>query len=227
MASDNPVAVIGGGLGGLAAAAVLGARGYPVTLFERNSWAGGKAALLEADGFRFDMGPTILTVPDVLRRIFAEAGERLEDHLDLINLDPQWRCFFEDGAVLDLHQDVGAMSDHLETFSPGRNLGQSYVRFQALAKRLSDVSDRFFFWNSVEDLWDTMDWRKNMQAGTLADVLALRMGRSAAGVIRSAMPDGRVAQMLDHFTQYVGSSPCAAPAVLGSSAHMPASGGVW
>ena len=67
-------AVIGSGLGGLAAASVLAARGHGVVLFERNDWLGGKAALLEENGFRFDMGPTILTLPRVLERIFAEAG---------------------------------------------------------------------------------------------------------------------------------------------------------
>src|SRR3954449_6088580 len=82
-----PVGVIGGGLGGLAAACTLAARGHQVILFERNAWLGGKAAVLHSNGFRFDMGPTILTLPSVLRRIFEEAGERLEDHLELLRLD--------------------------------------------------------------------------------------------------------------------------------------------
>ncbi len=68
------VGIVGGGLGGLAAACTLAARGYAVTLLEKSPWLGGKAAVLEEEGFRFDMGPTILTVPSVLRRIFAEAG---------------------------------------------------------------------------------------------------------------------------------------------------------
>src|SRR5262245_1306989 len=80
----NRVGVIGGGLGGLASACVLAARGYAVTVFEKSAWFGGKAAVLERNGFRFDMGPTILTIPSVLRRIFSEAGRRLEDYLDLI-----------------------------------------------------------------------------------------------------------------------------------------------
>ena len=71
-----PVAVIGGGLAGLAAACVLGARGHRVILLEKNDWLGGKAAVLEEDGFRFDMGPTILTVPAVLERIFAGGSTR-------------------------------------------------------------------------------------------------------------------------------------------------------
>jgi diapolycopene oxygenase len=101
-----PIGVVGGGLAGLAAACVLAARGRRVILFETNDWLGGKAAVLEEAGFRFDMGPTILTVPAVLRRIFAEAGVDMADRLDLRRIDPQWRCFFEDGSVLDLHEDV-------------------------------------------------------------------------------------------------------------------------
>src|SRR5262245_9064522 len=93
------IAVVGGGLGGLAAACTLAARGYAVTLFEKSPWLGGKAAVLEGAGFRFDMGPTILTLPSVLRRIFAEAGRRLEDSLTLLPLDPQWRSFFSGGST--------------------------------------------------------------------------------------------------------------------------------
>ncbi len=74
MNTSEKVGIIGGGLGGLAAACTLAARGYRVVLFERNEWLGGKAAVLEQEGFRFDMGPTILTLPSVLERIFAEAG---------------------------------------------------------------------------------------------------------------------------------------------------------
>src|SRR5437763_85100 len=104
MASGR-VAVIGGGLGGLAAACTLAARGHAVTLFEQGPTLGGKAAVLAEAGYRFDMGPTILTLPAVLERVFAEAGRDLTDYLDLIRLDPQWRCFFADGATLDLCAD--------------------------------------------------------------------------------------------------------------------------
>ena len=95
---NDRIGVIGGGLGGLAAACTLAARGYKVILFERNDWLGGKAAVLEGGGFRFDMGPTIVTMPSVLRRIFAETGRRLEDYLELVRLNPQWRCFFDGGS---------------------------------------------------------------------------------------------------------------------------------
>ncbi len=227
MDANAPVVVIGSGLGGLAAAAVAAARGHRVVVYDKNQWLGGKAAQLTEQGFRFDMGPTILTVPTVLERIFAEAGERLEDRLDLVRLDPQWRCFFGEGESLDLSEDVAATGAAAEAFSGRPGLAEGYAKFIRLSEHLHGVSERFFFWRAIEDIRDTMNIRENMNPATLRDVLSLRMGRSVAGVIRSHVSDERVAQMLDHFTQYVGSSPFAAPAVLCSIAHMQTSGGVW
>ncbi|MBA3591073.1 NAD(P)/FAD-dependent oxidoreductase, partial [Methylibium sp.] len=122
--TDLPVAVIGGGLGGLAAAVTLAGRGHRVVLFEANDWLGGKAASFEEAGFRFDMGPTILTLPEVLRRVFAEAGRDMDRELQLLKLEPQWRCFFDDGAVLDLVGDVDAMARRIDAFAPGGEVGE-------------------------------------------------------------------------------------------------------
>ncbi|WP_240002429.1 phytoene desaturase family protein [Oleisolibacter albus] len=223
--ADDRIGIIGGGLGGLAAACTLAARGHRVVLFEANGWVGGKAALLEEAGYRFDMGPTILTVPRVLRRIFAEAGRDLDAALDLVRLDPQWRCFFDDGSVLDLQENPQAMAATLDRFAPGS--GDGYARFLALSERLHSISDRFFFWKSVEDLGDTLNLRQSLDLKTLSDVMALRMGHTVAGTVRTHVPEKRVAQMLDHFVQYVGSSPFSAPAVLCAIAHMQTQDGVW
>jgi diapolycopene oxygenase len=225
----DPVGVIGSGLGGLAAACTLAARGHKVILFEKNEWLGGKAAVHEADGFRFDMGPTILTVPSVLERIFAEAGERMDDSLDLRRLDPQWRCFFEDGAVLDLDEDVATMALRLRGFPgvEGSTSEQGYVDFIRMSENLHRISEKFFFWKSVEDIRDTMDLKGGMTLATARDIISLRMGSSVAKQIRKRIGDGRVSQMLDHFVQYVGSSPYLAPAVLCSIAHMQTQEGIW
>ncbi len=222
---DAPIGVVGAGLGGLAAACTLAARGHRVILFDKNDWLGGKAAEFSQDGFRFDMGPTILTVPGVLSRIFAEAGREMNDALDLRRLDPQWRCFFDDGAVLDLQEDVPAMMQAIRDFAPGSEAG--YGSFIDLSRKLHEISERFFFWRSVEDIRDTLDFKKQMDLATMRDILNLRMGATVAGTIRRKVRDKRVAQMLDHFVQYVGSSPYGSPAVLCSIAHMQTDGGVW
>ncbi len=221
---DLPVGVVGAGLGGLAAACTLAARGHKVILFDKNPWFGGKAAPLEQDGFRFDMGPTILTVPEVLGRVFAEAGRSMHDYLDLRRLDPQWRCFFEDGSVLDLQENVPAMKQVIAQYAPGSE--QGFEDFIQMSKGLHSVSEKFFFWKSVESITDTLEM-KGMNLKTLREVLSLRMGTSVAGQIRKRVPDARVCQMLDHFVQYVGSSPYASPAVLCSIAHMQTECGVW
>lgn len=223
--NSSTVVVIGSGLGGLTAACTLAARGYDVTLLEKNSWIGGKAAVLERRGFRFDMGPTILTVPSVLRRVYAEAGQRLSDALDLIPLDPQWRCFFDNGSVLDLHQNPADMERYLQSKAPDSAL--AYSRFIELSKQLHEISSRYFFWKPVGGIMDTLDLSKTFQMSVLNDLLQMRMGKSVAGTIREFIPDKRLAQLLDHFTQYIGSSPEASPAILCAIAHMQTAEGVW
>ena len=227
MADPQTIGVIGAGLGGLAAACTLAARGHRVKLFEANGWLGGKAAVLEEKGFRFDMGPTILTLPSVLQRIFREAGRRLEDYVDLVPLDPQWRCFFDDGSVLDLEADVSRMRESLAAFSSNPRDADGYARFIGHSARLHGISDRFFFWRSLGGIRDMMDTRSTFNLKSLSDVLAMGMGRSVAATVRSYVKDPRVAQMIDHFTQYVGSCPDASPAVLCGIAHMQTQDGVW
>ena len=112
----------------------------------------------------------------------------------------------------------------MDRFAPGNSAG--YREFQAMSRKLHEVSEKFFFWKSVEGIGDTLSF-KGMDLETLKDVLSLRMGTSVASQIRKRVPDGRVSQMLDHFVQYVGSSPYQSPAVLCSIAHMQTDLGVW
>jgi diapolycopene oxygenase len=219
------VAVIGSGLAGLGAAVTLAARGYSVDLFEKNLWLGGKAAVLQEEGYRFDMGPTILIQPSVLRRIFAEAGRQLEDYLTMVRLDPQWRCFFDDGLVLDLEDNLQAMATSLDKLKPG--MGDGFLRFQQLSDQLHSISDRFFFWKPVGSMMDTLDIKGAFSIDVLKDVMRMRLGQTVGGTIREFIPDARVAQMLDHYTQYVGSSPEASPAILCAIGHMQSEEGIW
>jgi diapolycopene oxygenase len=221
----SSVAVIGSGLAGLAAACTLAARGHKVTVFEKNAWLGGKAAQLREQGFRFDMGPTILIQPSVLRKIFAEAGKRLEDYVTMVRLDPQWRCFFEDKTVLDLKDDPAAMAASLEEIWP--RMGAGYLKFLEQSEQLHSISERFFFWRSIGSMRDTMDVKGAFDVKVLRDVMRMRLGKTVSGVIRENIPDANVAQMLDHFVQYVGSSPDASPAILCAIGHMQMEEGIW
>lgn len=222
---SEKIVIIGSGLAGLAAACTLAARGYAVSVFEKNSWLGGKAAVLESDGFRFDMGPTILIQPSVLRKIFEEAGERLDDSLTLRPLEPQWRSIFEDGSVLDLHADADKMKEELSAFSPDSNEG--YVRFLKDSEKLHNASKNYFFWRPVDSIWDTFEPSSALSLSVLRDVAGMRLGQTVTGTVKKFIKDARVAQMLEHFTQYIGSAPSSSPAVLCAIAHMQTSEGVW
>ncbi len=219
------VGVVGSGLAGLAAACTLAARGHRVEVFEKNAWLGGKAAQLREDGFRFDMGPTILIQPSVLRKIFAEAGKRMEDYVPMVRLDPQWRCFFEDGSQLDLRDNADEMAASLEAIWP--KMGAGYLKFLEQSEQLHSISDRFFFWRSIGSMRDTMDIKGAFDIKVLRDVMRMRLGKTVAEVIRENIPDANVAQMLDHFVQYVGSSPDASPAILCAIGHMQMDEGIW
>ena len=226
MNSDR-IVIIGGGLGGLAAACTLAARGHNVSLFESNHWLGGKAAVWQKAGFRFDMGPTILTMPSVLSRIFGEANRVLNDQLQLVRLDPQWRSFFNDGSTLDLHQDIDRMAQEIASFTNNQRDSTGYRRLLALSAKQEEISRRWFFYKSIGGLRDMFHRSTLVSPSSLADVLATGMGATVAGTLRRHVRDSRVAQMLDHFTQYVGSAPDMSPAVLCSIAHMQIGEGVW
>ncbi len=225
LTANETVGVIGSGLGGLSAACVLAARGYRVTVFEKNDWIGGKAAVLRDGGFRFDMGPTILIYPSVLRKIFSEAGRKLSDYIDLVQLEPQWRSFFEDGTQLDLYGDKALMRDELNKYSPETVAG--YERFLDTSGELHGISNRFFFWRSLGSMRDTFQTGSALNLSLLRDVSRMKLGQTVAGAIRREIKDKRVAQMLDHMVQYVGSSPERTPAILCAIAHMQATEGVW
>ncbi len=204
-----------------------GGRGFRVGLFEQNQFLGGKACTWEQDGFRFDMGPTILTLPSVLRRVFAEADRSLEDYVELVRLDPQWRCFYQDGTDLDLVEHLPQMQEHITALTGGTDDAVGYRRLMQLAERQHEVTRKYFFYQSVSSFVDALSLRDWLSPGLYRDLLAIRPGRSVAGLVRSHVSDARLAQMLDHFTQYVGSSPMASPAVLCGIGHMQTEEGIW
>jgi diapolycopene oxygenase len=104
---------------------------------------------------------------------------------------------------------------------------QGYHDFLKLSDRLHRVSNDYFFWKSIGGISDMIDFKAGFSPKILGDVWSMRMGRSVSGTVRKYVPDPRVAQMLDHFVQYVGSCPESSPAVLCGIAHMQTQEGIW
>ncbi len=138
----NTALVIGAGIGGLATAARLARAGYEVTVLEKSARPGGRVNIVEKDGFRFDTGPTLFLMPAVFQQTFAALGERMEDHLELIRLDPTYRVRFHDGTTLDLTADLLRMREQLDAMESGSF--EAYVRYMSEGYRHYYTSlDRF------------------------------------------------------------------------------------
>jgi phytoene desaturase len=234
------VVVIGGGLAGLAAACELAARGLRVTVVERNEHLGGKMNVLTAAApsgplagrpFRFDMGPTIITLPQVLLGIIGRCGRDAADYLELVNLDPQWRCFYEDGARIDVLRDPALMREQLDRLFPEAKPGRSFERFVRFSRRMLGLSEKVFFYKDVGGVMDMMGGRAGGASMSdprlLGDVLAMRMHKSMAGTVHSMIREPHVRQLVEHFLQYVGSSPFLAPAILSLIAAAQLDHGCW
>jgi len=108
--------VIGSGFGGLAISIRLQAKGYQVTLIEKNEKLGGHAYSLEKNGYKFDMGPSLITAPEIIEKIFQSAGKKLTDYLDLIPLNPFYRIYFHDKTFIDYSGDSQSMKSQMAQF---------------------------------------------------------------------------------------------------------------
>lgn len=219
--------IIGGGLAGLAAATELAGRGVRVTLVERNQHLGGKMNLLTERGFTFDMGPTILTMPNVVRGIIQRTGRNVADYLDLVRLDPQWRCMYEDGTVIDLLERPEEMAAAMDRQFPGTGAGRGWTEFVAHSRRMFRLSGKVFFFKDLGGIGDLMRRPPTREPGLLGDVLAMRMHSTVGATIEKHIPEPHLRQLSEHFLQYVGSSPFLSPAILTLIAAAQVDEGCW
>ena len=221
------VVVVGGGLAGLAAATELRGRGARVTIVEANDHLGGKMNVLEDSGYTFDMGPTILTLPEVLSGIIRRAGRHIPDLIDLVRLDPQWQLFYEDGTVLDLKDGVDQMAQHLDEVFPETGAGEDFSSFLEYARRMNRLSRSVFFYKNVGGIRDIMANSPIADREIMFDALNMRLHSTVARTIQKHIRDPRVRQLTEHFLQYVGSSPFLSPAILTMIASAQLDQGCW
>jgi len=219
--------VIGGGLAGLAAATELAGRGVQVTLVERNQHLGGKMNVLTEKGFTFDMGPTILTMPNVVRGIIQRTGRNVSDYLDLVRLDPQWRCMYEDGTVIDLLERPEEMAAAMDRQFPGAGAGAGWKSFVEYSRRMFRLSGKVFFFKDLGGVMDLMRKPPTSEPGLLKDVFAMRMHSTVGGTIDKHIHEPHLKQLAEHFLQYVGSSPFLSPAILTLIAAAQVDDGCW
>lgn len=202
--------VVGGGLGGLAAALRLRAAGARVTLLEKNERCGGKAAEVRAAGCRWDVGPSLLTLPTVLDDLFRAAGLDRAAELPLERIHPVCRYFWRDGTVIDEDEAFFQQEDV-----------RDFLRYAAGIWALSGEA---FLTRPPEDLWRAFA-PKNWPA--LVHLPKVATFATVASEVRRRFRDPHLRQLFMRFATYNGSSPYQAPATFNVIPHVEAAFGAW
>jgi phytoene desaturase len=215
------VVIVGAGLGGLAAACHLAGAGHQVTVVERDDRPGGRAGRIVREGFTFDTGPTVLTMPDLLEATFRAAGAEMSDLLSLRALDPSYRACFADGSTIALRHGREEMAEEIRR-QCGRADEQGFVRFCAWLESLYQLEMPHFIDRNYDRVWDL--------ARPLAPILSL-LRHGALGKLEHAVAryfsDDRLVRLFSFQAMYAGLAPHKALAVFAIITYMDAIRGVY
>ncbi len=214
--------VIGAGLGGLAAALRIARHGQSVTVLEKNDRVGGKLNIWESNGYRFDTGPTLLTMPFILDELFAAVGEKTGDLLDIIPLDPLTRYIWPDGSRLDSHADPSKMQAEIRRIN--REDAEGFPRFMGHAEKIYEAAAGPFLFTPFMSL-GMSGLLKHL--GKLRSVTRIDAFRTLDRVVGEYFRDERIRQLFNRFATYNGSSPYRAPGTLAIIPYVEFSMGGW
>ena len=215
---SDPVIIIGAGIGGLSAAIHLAAAGREVLVLEQNDSPGGKMGELRDGPFRWDTGPSVITMRHVFGDLFAAAGKRLEDYIRLTPVEPLTRYVFPDGTVLDASRELPRMVEQIRAIDE-RDV-EGYLAYLSYAARLHRITGPTFIYGEPISL---------RTFGRISPMDGMRIDgfRSMQRAIESHVRSPHLRQMLGRFATYVGASPFLAPATLNVIAHVEMNEGVW
>ncbi len=202
------VVIIGGGIAGLATAALLASRGHEVDLLERNDQLGGRVGSVERDGFRFDTGASWYLMPEVFEHFFELLGTTAEAELDLRVLDPSYRVFFEGhDEPLDLRPDRAYNRALFESVEPGS--GEAFDAYLSSAEETYDLALRRFLYSN----FDSTSSFLRTDVVRRSPLLGRLLTRSLASHVASRFSDNRLRQVLGYPAVFLGSSPSRAPSL--------------
>jgi phytoene desaturase len=217
----STVAVVGAGLAGLSAACHLVGRGHDVVLLERHDAPGGRGLRLQQDGFSFDTGPTVMTMPGLVDDALRAAGTSLEDALPMRRIDPAYRACFADGSQIMVRHGVEAMRQEIED-TCGRHDADRFVEFTSWLRRLYEVEMPHFIDANFDSPLDLL-------ASPAAAARLVRLGafRRLGPAIRGWFRDERLHRLFSFQALYAGLPPERALALYAVITYMDSIEGVW
>ncbi len=203
--------IIGAGIGGLASAVLLANRGFQVSVLEKNSTVGGKMNQVRENGYRFDTGPSLLTMPFLLENLFQECGKNLDDYLIYEELEPLCRYIYPDGTIFDNFADRNKTEAQIANFAPEDS--NNYSRFLDRSEEIyNKTADAFLF----NPLYNTKDLLK-VNPLKFLDIDAFS---TVSSKVDEYVSSPYLRQFFKRFTTYNGSSPFQAPATLNVIPHV-------
>ena len=217
----SEIIVVGAGVGGLAAAVRLQALGHRVTVLEQADEIGGKLGVVEVDGFLFDTGPSLVTMPYVLEELFFDTGSPASEVLDLQRLAPAARYRFPDGTILDMPGTLDAIPDALDAVL-GPGTGAQWAAFLARAEAIWDATHVPFLESPLGGPLDML-----RMSARVKDLATIAPWQSLRGLGRQYLTDPRLLMLLDRYATYTGSDPRHAPAALATVPWAEQSMGSW
>ncbi len=209
------LAIIGAGLGSLSAAIRLANAGFDVDVFEQNDDAGGKAGSLVFNGFRFDTGPSLLTMPNVLKELFNECGENLQDHIHLKKLDVICKYFYPDGAVVNAFSDINQFGKDIERST--HDTYKSLKNYFSYCKTIYDLTAELFLYKSPQQASTYLSMKA---VSTLFQIKSIDPFRTVHQANSLFFRDRKIIQLFDRYATYNGSNPYLAPATLNIIPHV-------
>jgi phytoene desaturase len=216
------IAVVGARVGGLAAGIALAHAGHRVTVFEQADAPGGKCASVSRDGFRWDAGPSLLTMPHVFADLFGATGGPLEAELDLLRVEPVTRYAFADGSTVELSADLPRAIAALDAWSPGA--GADWTRFLRTCAGMWRASERVL---SGPPPWPPRRPEPGAGAPRPGDALAVRPWWTLRDLARAHTRDPRLQMIIERFATYAGADPRRAPAALAVAGYVEHAFGAW
>lgn len=207
--------IIGAGIAGIATAIRLAVKGYLVDVFEANSYPGGKLSEFEQDGFRFDAGPSLFTMPHYVDELFALAGKNPRDFFNYEQLDVVCRYFYEDGTSLNAYADQERFAAEVsqQTAEPVNSV-KKYLKNSA---NIYSITNHVFLERSLHRLKTYLQWDTVRSVFRFPQIDAFRAMHTAN---QRFFQDKRLTQFYDRYATYNGSNPYTAPATLNVIPHL-------
>lgn len=209
------VAVIGAGLGGLSNAIRLAHSGLEVDVYEQQPNAGGQANTKTFQGYRFDTGPSLLTMPHVFRQLFEEVEENIDNYLRFVPLSIICKYFYEGGIILNAYRNIAQFGEEIKARTSDNP--QNLQRYLDYSRTIYDLTSDLFLWSSLHEFSSFLKW-KSIQV--LFQIWKLDAFRTMHQANASFFKDKKLIQIFDRYATYNGSSPYRAPATLNIIPHV-------